>query len=62
MPEPLVSTLFTRHGTGLNALLVENQAWFCAQDLGRLMGKNLDERLSRKLDADQRQMMTDLAG
>ena len=57
MSEPLVSTLFARHGAGLHALLVENQAWFCAQDLGRLMGKNLDERLSRKLDADQRRIM-----
>jgi prophage antirepressor-like protein len=57
MPEPLVSTLFFRHSTCLHALLVENQAWFCAQDLGRLMGKNLDERMSRKLDADQRQIM-----
>ena len=57
MSEPLVSTLFFRHSTCLHALLVQNQAWFCAQDLGRLMGKNLDERMSRKLDADQRQIM-----
>lgn len=57
MSEPLVSTLFTRHNIYLHALLVENQAWFCAHDLGRLMGKFLDERMSRKLDADQRQMM-----
>lgn len=57
MTEPIVSTLFLRHGTSLRALLVENQTWFCANDLGRLMGKHLDERMSRKLDADQRQMM-----
>ncbi|MCE6980373.1 phage antirepressor protein [Pseudomonas frederiksbergensis] len=57
MSEPLISTLFTRHNIYLHALLVENQAWFCAHDLGRLMGKFLDERMSRKLDADQRQMM-----
>jgi prophage antirepressor-like protein len=57
MSEPLISTLFTRHNIYLHALLVENQAWFCAHDLGRLMGKYLDERMSRKLDADQRQMM-----
>jgi len=57
MSDPLVSTLFTRHDIYLHALLVENQAWFCAHDLGRLMGKFLDERMSRKLDADQRQMM-----
>lgn len=57
MSKPLVSTLFTRHNIYLHALLVENQVWFCAHDLGRLMGKFLDERMSRKLDADQRQMM-----
>ncbi len=57
MSEPLIPTLFTRHNIYLHALLVENQAWFCAHDLGRLMGKYLDERMSRKLDADQRQMM-----
>lgn len=57
MSEPLISALFTRHNIYLHALLVENQAWFCAHDLGRLMGKYLDERMSRKLDADQRQMM-----
>jgi prophage antirepressor-like protein len=39
------------------ALLVENQAWFCAHELGRLMSKYLDGRMLRKLDADQRQMM-----
>ena len=57
MSEPLIPTLFTRHNIYLHALLVENQAWFCAHDLGRLMGKFLDERMSRKLDADQRQLM-----
>ncbi|MCP1497476.1 prophage antirepressor-like protein [Pseudomonas migulae] len=57
MSEPLLATLFLRHGTCLRALLVENQVWFCAHDLGRLMGKHLDERMSRKLDADQRRMM-----
>ena len=57
MSDPLISTLFIRHNIYLHALLVENQAWFCAHDLGRLMGKYLDERMSRKLDADQRQMM-----
>ena len=57
MFEPLISTLFIRHNIHLHALLLENQVWFCAHDLGRLMGKYLDERMSRKLDADQRQMM-----
>ncbi|EJM63039.1 prophage antirepressor [Pseudomonas sp. GM49] len=63
MPESLTPTLFTRHNVHLHALLLENQAWFCAHDLGRLMGKHLDERVTRKLDADQRQLMlVDLYG
>ena len=57
MSEPLFPTRFTRNKTHLHALLVENQAWFCVHELGRLMGKHLDERQLRKLDADQRQMM-----
>ena len=36
---------------------MENQAWFCVHEMGRLMGKYLDERQLRKLDSDQRQMM-----
>lgn len=57
MTESLKPALFTRHNVNMHALLVENQAWFCAQGLGRLMGQHLDERMTRKLDADQRQMM-----
>lgn len=57
MSEPLLPTRFTRNKTHLHAILVENQAWFCVQELGRLMGKHLDERQLRKLDADQRQLM-----
>lgn len=49
--EPLV---FKRHKLHLHALLLERQAWFCARDLGRLMGVYLEDRLTRKLDADQR--------
>lgn len=55
--QQLHATLFTRHKVHFHALLLENQAWFCAQDLGRLMGEYLDERMLRKLDADQRQTM-----
>jgi prophage antirepressor-like protein len=57
MPESLNPTLFTRYSVQLHALLLENQAWFCAHDLGRLMGTHIDERMTRKLDADQRRMM-----
>ena len=41
--EPLASTLFTRYDIHLHALLFENQVWFCTRDMGRLMGKYLDE-------------------
>jgi prophage antirepressor-like protein len=57
MSEPLLPTRFVRNKTHLHALLVENQAWFCVHEMGRLMGKYLDERQLRKLDSDQRQMM-----
>ncbi|NUU36816.1 Bro-N domain-containing protein [Pseudomonas sp. C2B4] len=47
-------TVFTRHNRFLHAFLQDHQAWFCVQDLGRLMGKPLNERLIQKLDPDQR--------
>ncbi|QXH88101.1 Bro-N domain-containing protein [Pseudomonas shahriarae] len=50
-------TAFTRHNLHLHALLIENQPWFCARDLGRLMGLYLDERKVSKLDEDQRQRL-----
>lgn len=52
--EPSDAVVFTRHNLQLHALLLENQAWFCARELGRLMGWYLDERTTRKLDEDQR--------
>lgn len=57
MPDAYLPGSFTRHNLHLHALLVENQAWFSACDLGRLMSKHLDERMTRKLDPDQRRMM-----
>ncbi|WP_415772206.1 BRO-N domain-containing protein [Pseudomonas sp. LB3P38] len=47
--------VFTRHKLHLHALLLENQAWFSARDLGRLLRLYLDERAVRKLDPDQHQ-------
>lgn len=47
-------TAFTRHNRYLHAFMQDHQAWFCVQDLGRLMGKPLNERLIQKLDPDQR--------
>ncbi|ARB27231.1 Bro-N domain-containing protein [Pseudomonas tolaasii] len=55
--EPSIAIVFTRHSLQLHALLIENQAWFCARDLGRLMGYYLDERTTRKLDEDQKQTL-----
>ena len=46
-------TAFTRHNLPLHALLLENQPWFCARDIGRLMGFYLSERMVNKLDKDQ---------
>lgn len=45
--------LFTRYNRPLHALWLESQAWFCAQELGRLTGHYLDEHCIRKLDPDQ---------
>lgn len=50
-------TVFSRHNLALHALLLENQAWFCARDIGRLMGIHLSERMVNKLDKDQRHVL-----
>lgn len=57
MYDPFSPTVFTRQKQPLHALLLENQPWFCARDLGRLMGWYLDERTTRKLDEDQRKII-----
>ncbi|MHC8356770.1 BRO-N domain-containing protein [Pseudomonas sp. LB3P81] len=51
----LIPHVFTRHKLHLHALLLENQPWFSARDLGRLLRLYLDDRAVRKLDPDQRQ-------
>ena len=57
-PSPLQPTTFLRHNRQLRALLLESQVWFCARDVSRLIGWPLDERTTRKLDADQRRVVT----
>ncbi|RMR60321.1 BRO domain-containing protein [Pseudomonas syringae pv. actinidiae] len=47
-------TLFLRHRRMLRAVVMHAEAWFPLEDIARLMGKRLDERNTRKLDADQR--------
>ena len=49
-----IPTVFTRHNRFQHAFIQDHQAWFCVQDLGRLMGQPLNERLIQKLDPDQR--------
>jgi len=51
----LTPTIFTRHKLPLHALLIQNQPWFSARDLGRLLHIYLNERMLRKLDPDQYQ-------
>jgi len=57
MFDPYVPTVFTRHNLHLHALLLENQPWFCARDIGRLMGVHLSDRMVTKLDKDQRRAL-----
>ncbi|MGY3175026.1 prophage antirepressor-like protein [Pseudomonas sp. TE12234] len=49
--------IFTRHNLHLHALLLENQPWFSARDIGRLMGVHLSDRMVSKLDKDQRRVV-----
>ncbi len=56
----LTPHIFTRHKLHLHALLLENQPWFSARDLGRLLRLFLDERALRKLDPDQHQNLQTL--
>ena len=51
------STVFTRHNHHLHSLLLENQTWFCARDIGRLMGVHLSDRMINKLDNDQHRLL-----
>jgi prophage antirepressor-like protein len=51
----LIPHVFTRHKLQLHALLLQNQPWFSARDLGRFLRLYLDDRAVRKLDPDQRQ-------
>ena len=61
MPDPFSVTVFSRHNLTLHALLLENQPWFCARDIGRLMGVHLSDRMVNKLDKDQRRTFCGLS-
>jgi prophage antirepressor-like protein len=49
-----IATTFFRHQRLLRALMIEGQAWFCLNDLGRLLALPYPERRVRRLDSDQR--------
>ncbi|MDF9775859.1 BRO-N domain-containing protein [Pseudomonas baetica] len=51
----LIPRVFTRHKLHLHALLIQNQPWFSARDLGRLLRIHLNDRQVQKLDPDQYQ-------
>ncbi|HGM5551414.1 TPA: Bro-N domain-containing protein [Pseudomonas putida] len=57
MSDPLPVIVFSRHNLSLHALLLENQPWFSARDIGRLMGFHLNDRVVNKLDSDQRRVI-----
>ncbi|WP_285405881.1 Bro-N domain-containing protein [Pseudomonas sp. FR229a] len=57
MSDPCSVTVLSRHNLSLHALLIENQPWFSARDVGRLMGFHLNDRVVNKLDSDQRRVM-----
>jgi len=56
-PEHFTPQTFIRHHIQLRALVLQAEAWFCARDIGRLMGVDINGRHALKLDADQRRVM-----
>ncbi|MCV4285235.1 BRO-N domain-containing protein [Pseudomonas capsici] len=55
--QPHIPTLFIRHKAHLHAIHLQDKTWFCARDLGHLMGIFLDECRTRKLAPDQRKTL-----
>ncbi len=53
----VIPKTFIRHHIQLRALLLHAEPWFCARDIGRLMGVDINGRQVLKLDADQRRAM-----
>jgi len=51
--EILIPTTFIRHRRQLRAFLLDDEPWFSASDLGRLVNRPLHERLHNSLDPDQ---------
>lgn len=53
MHEALTPLTFHRYNRPLRALMIDNQPWFVARDLGLLMGHRNPERICRSMDDDQ---------
>lgn len=51
--QTLTPLFFLRHKRQLRALLLDNQPWFVARDLGRLINRPIERQLNRSLDDDQ---------
>jgi prophage antirepressor-like protein len=49
--------VFIRHNLHLHSFLLENEPWFSARDIGRLMGVHLSDRMVAKLDKDQHRFL-----
>lgn len=54
--EVLIPTTFIRHRRQLRALLLDDQPWFAARDLGRLLNHRIEDGMRRSLDDDQLQV------
>lgn len=49
---------FSRHNRPLHALWLDSQAWFSARELGRLIGRYVDDHIVCKLDPDQQRTLS----
>jgi prophage antirepressor-like protein len=49
----LIPTHFVRYNRQLRALLIEQQAWFVARDLGKLLSYKITGPFLNRLDSDQ---------
>lgn len=50
-----IPSVFMRHQRPLRALIIEDQPWFAARDLGGLIGHDAEQYVAHRLDTDLRQ-------
>jgi len=53
MHDAYIATTFLRHNRPLRGLLIDDQPWFVAHDLARLLGLHHPQALARRLDAHE---------